>query len=91
MATHTHLTRFALRPARDRTVPAGRRIKTGSFPHDDTHQLTLTMPDRQRHAIAVIPSDSTTADATEVLDGISAGPPRQEDPDARADARRHQP
>ena len=139
MATHAHSTRFALRPALDRTVPAGawwpesrsldeelgalvalwpaeqgrivrvlysppdwddhprsvavpgRRIKTGSFPRDDTHQLTLTMLDGQRHAITVIPSDSTSVEASQVLDGISAPPPNQEDPDARTDAHRHQP
>ena len=69
----------------------GRRIKTGSFPHDDTHQLTLTTLSGQRHAITVIPSDTAAAEAAGLLDGVAAGQPTQEDPDARTDAARHQP
>lgn len=51
---------------------AGRRIKTGSFPHDDTHQLTLSMLDGQRRSITVIPSDTGADAAGDVLDAVTA-------------------
>ena len=70
----------------------GRRIKTGSFPHDDTHQLTLSLLDGQRRAITVIPSDTTAREATKVLAGITDAPkPTEEDTDARTDAHRQDP
>jgi hypothetical protein len=50
---------------------SGRRVKTGSFPHDDTHELTLALLDGQRRTITVIPPETSTNDATEVLDGMS--------------------
>jgi hypothetical protein len=49
----------------------GRRIKAGSFPRDDTHQLILTMLDRQRLSITVIAPDTSVAEAGVVLDGVS--------------------
>ena len=55
----------------------GRRIKTGSFPRDDTHQLTLSMLDGRRRSITVIPSDTPADVAGDVLDAVtsSAGAP----------------
>jgi hypothetical protein len=50
---------------------SGRRVKTGSFPHDDTHELTLALMDGQRRTISVIPPETSTEDATEQLDGIT--------------------
>jgi hypothetical protein len=52
------------------SVP-GRRVKTGSFPHDDTHELTLALMDGQRRTISVIPPETTTEDATELLEGMT--------------------
>lgn len=49
----------------------GRRVKTGFFPGDDTHQLTLSMMDRKRRIITVIPPESTAEAAREVLAGIT--------------------
>lgn len=49
----------------------GRRVKTGYFPGDDTHQLTLSMLDRERRVITVIPSDASAERAREVLDDIT--------------------
>jgi hypothetical protein len=51
------------------SVP-GRRVKTGSFPHDDTHQLTLSMMDGERRSITVIAPDTSPAEATAALDGV---------------------
>jgi len=56
----------------------GRRVKTGFFSRGDTHQLTVSMLDRQRR-----PESSAEA-AREVLEGITrpvAGPPSDEHPD----------
>lgn len=50
----------------------GRRIKTGSFPHDDTHQLTLSMFDGERRSITVIPPDTPAQDAEAALTGVLA-------------------
>jgi len=48
-------------------VAGRRRIKTGNFPHDDTHRLTLSLLGGQRRVITVIPPDSDQADASRVL------------------------
>jgi hypothetical protein len=48
----------------------GRRIKTGSFPRDDTHQLTLSLLDGSRRSITVIPPDTPIRDAQEFLDQV---------------------
>jgi Family of unknown function (DUF5994) len=49
-------------------VGSGRRIKTGSFPHDDTKQLTLTMMTGERRAITVIAPHTPVNEAIEALD-----------------------
>ena len=51
------------------SVP-GRRVKTGSFPHDDTHLLTLSLRDGRRRRITVIPPDASPQDAQKVIDGV---------------------
>lgn len=45
----------------------GRRVKTGSFPGDDTRQLVLTMLDGRRLAIGVIPPATPAAEAAALL------------------------
>jgi len=58
-----------------RTVQVpGRRVKMGSFPHDDTHQLVLTLLNRQRRTVTVIPPDTDVRLARTILDGFAAGP-----------------
>jgi hypothetical protein len=52
----------------------GRRIKTGSFPHDDTHQLTLSMYDGERRSITVIPPDTPPQEAEATLTDVLAAP-----------------
>ena len=47
---------------------AGRRVKSGTFPRDDTHELTLVLQDGQRQVITVIPPDTSPASAKKLLD-----------------------
>jgi hypothetical protein len=47
-------------------VPGG-RVKTGSFPRDDTHTLVLSMLDGSRRTIAVVPPDTEPDDAARIL------------------------
>lgn len=55
------------------SVPvAGRWVKTGCFPRDDTHQLILSMREGQRLSVTVIPSDASSTVAAGLLDGVSA-------------------
>lgn len=54
----------------------GRRIKTGSFPKDDTHRLVLTVLGGQRFTLDVIPSDTPATDAADRLDAAAGGPDR---------------
>lgn len=49
----------------------GRIIKTGSFPRDDTHQVTLVLSDGQRRAITVIPPDTPYSEARAALDRVA--------------------
>lgn len=50
---------------------AGRWVRTGSFPRDDTHLITVTMSDMQRRRIRVIPPDATPESAGEILDDVA--------------------
>jgi hypothetical protein len=52
-------------------------MKTGSFPRDDTHEVTLVLHDGQRRAITVIPPGTPRQEAMDLLH------PEQE-PDDRA-------
>lgn len=45
----------------------GRRMKTGAFPHDDTHQVTLVLHDGQRRQITVIAPQTSRHDAMDLL------------------------
>jgi hypothetical protein len=53
-------------------VSDGRRVKTGSFPRDDTHRLTLSMMNGKRYAITVIAPDTSAAAAADVLSTFAA-------------------
>lgn len=44
-----------------------RRMKTGSFPEDDTHQVTLSMARGERRVVAVIPPGTEAEAASEWL------------------------
>jgi hypothetical protein len=48
----------------------GLRITTAALPHDDTHQLTLTLRGGVRRSIRVIPPETPTRDAEQLLDGV---------------------
>lgn len=47
----------------------GRRVKTGTFPREDTHVLTVSMEDRTDHLIRVIAPGTADAAAQRALDG----------------------
>lgn len=47
---------------------SGRRIKTGSFPKDDTHRLVLTVLGGQRFTLDVIPAETASEDAVNRLE-----------------------
>ena len=49
----------------------GRNIKTGSFPRDDTHEVTLVLSDGQRRIITVIPPNTPYPEARELLDRVA--------------------
>jgi hypothetical protein len=53
-------------------VGGGRRVKTGSFPHDDTQQVTLSMMDGARWAIRVIAPDTPPEAAVGVLSSFAS-------------------
>lgn len=50
----------------------GRRVKTGTFPRDDTHELTLVLHDGQRRFLTVIPPGTSRRVATKALDAMAA-------------------
>lgn len=55
------------------SVPVPDRwVKTGCFPQDDTHQLTLTMREGGRLSITVIPSDTSPLVARRMLADFSS-------------------
>jgi hypothetical protein len=60
------------------TVP-GRTVKTGAFPRDDTHVLILSMRDGDRRTITVIPPETSTEDAEELLNAATARESRRVD------------
>jgi hypothetical protein len=51
---------------------AGRRVKTGFFPSDDTGQLQVTLGDGVRRAITVIPPDTAARAAHDILTAVAA-------------------
>ena len=53
-------------------VAPGRRVKTGCFPADDTHQITLSMFNGTRRVLTVIAPDAAPDVAAEVLAGSAA-------------------
>lgn len=68
---------------RPRRVPVpGGFVKTGNFPNDDTRQVILTLMDRRRIILGVIPPDTpddVAADAlTAAEEGRALGAPRLE-------------
>lgn len=70
-----HISRILYSPPdwddRPRSVHVtGRNIKTGSFPRDDTSQVTLVLSDGQRRVIDVIPPDTPYPEARERLNRI---------------------
>jgi hypothetical protein len=52
----------------------GRRLKTGSFPGDDTRELTLVMHDGQRRFLVVVPPDTSRVAAARVLADMAVEP-----------------
>lgn len=46
-----------------------RRVKCGSFPRDDTHQLVITTADHVRHVLTVVPPGAADAVAAASLSG----------------------
>ncbi|MFW6775612.1 DUF5994 family protein [Nocardioides sp. CPCC 205120] len=53
---------------RPRAVPVpGRQVKTGCFPRDDTHLLTLVMADATRRTLVVVPPETPVGAAEDVL------------------------
>lgn len=55
---------------RPRSVPLSSRwLKTGSFPRDDTHLLTITLANRSECLVTVIPPATTDAAARRLLAG----------------------
>lgn len=68
----------------------GRRVKTGSFPGDDTHRLTLSLFDGSRRSITVIAPDTSLPDAKVTLDGVRGdGEARAETQPTRDDEGSH--
>lgn len=53
---------------------SGRMIKTGSFPRDDTHILTLTMSSGKDRTITVIPPETPPDEANQLLGEIAEIP-----------------
>jgi len=50
----------------------GHWVKTGNFPGDDTHLVTLSLSDGSRRTIEVIAPDTTAAAAGRILDKMAA-------------------
>jgi hypothetical protein len=59
-----------------RSVPvSGRRVKTGSFPRDDTHLVTLVLNSGLRRTITVIPPNTPRRKACSLLDTVAGDGP----------------
>lgn len=58
----------------------GRQVKTGSFPRDDTHRLTVTLGDRTLRLITVIGADTSPAEARRIVEGV-VGTDERDSPD----------
>ena len=55
-----------------RQVDVGDRImKTGCFPRDDTHLVTLTLANGERRTVCIVPSDAAVRDARAMLDAVA--------------------
>ena len=55
-------------PGTPRNLPvAAGRVKVGSFPHDDTHRVELTMSDRSVWHLVVVPADFEADQGEEAL------------------------
>lgn len=54
-----------------KVLVAGRLVKTGNFPRDDTHEIVLTLFDGQHRTITVIPPGTTREVATDLLERVS--------------------
>lgn len=52
-----------------------RKIKTGSFPRDDTHLLTLVLNNGMRRTITVIPPQTARGKAQDLLDEVASDGP----------------
>lgn len=68
-----HIARILYSPPdwddRPRQVDVGGRImKTGCFPQDDTHLVTLTLANGERRTVRIIQPDTGTDDARAILD-----------------------
>jgi hypothetical protein len=51
---------------------AGRRMKTGSFPKDDTQQVVLVLHSGERCSVTVIPPSTSRDRATKLLGDVAA-------------------
>lgn len=72
-----HIARILYSPPdwddRPRQVDVGDRImKTGCFPQDDTHVVTLTLATGDRRTVRIIQPDTVPDDARAILDQTSA-------------------
>ena len=68
-----------------RSIRAARgKVKTGSFPSDDTHLMVLTMSSGRRLKLVVIPSDTPQAEGQERLSAATrTAPTTTSDPSER--------
>lgn len=71
-----HIARVLFSPPdwddRPHEVNVGDRVmKTGCFPRDDTHLVTLTLANGERRTVRIVPSEAALSDARAMLDGIA--------------------
>ncbi|BBH16692.1 hypothetical protein Back2_09790 [Nocardioides baekrokdamisoli] len=70
-----HISRILYSPPdwddRPRQVDVGDRImKTGCFPRDDTHLVTLTLANGEHRTVRIIQPDASAEDARSALTGV---------------------